>query len=31
VRQLADGVSVRIQYYDNTTSELATLAFNVNR
>jgi phage baseplate assembly protein W len=31
VRPLADGVSVRIQYYDNTTSELATLAFNVNR
>lgn len=31
VTPIPDGMSARIQYYDNSTGVLATLAFNVNR
>jgi hypothetical protein len=31
VTEIANGIAVRIQYYDNTTGKLATLAFDVNR
>ncbi|MEJ7685616.1 MAG: phage tail protein [Variovorax sp.] len=31
VSAIANGISVRIQYYDGSTGKLATLAFDVNR
>jgi phage baseplate assembly protein W len=31
VQGIANGLSVRIQYYDGSTGKLATLAFDVNR
>lgn len=31
VTPIANGIAVRIQYYDGSTGKLATLAFNVNR